>query len=183
MADSDAATREPNRLDSACTRCRRCAGCHAPNGNCPPANTTCAVGRCPTEADYALAATRERRDEWKRLAEAATPGPWAIPVANMFRVIAPEAQHTNGPAGATPPYPWCIVADVGHETTGPADAEFIAAARNAVPDLIAQVEALESERDALRTALTEITHYSGDPRDPNQRQINALANRALVGED
>lgn len=37
-----------------------------------------------------------------------------------------------------------------------ANAAFIAAARTAVPDLIAQVEALESERDALRGAIWTI---------------------------
>lgn len=45
-------------------------------------------------------------------AEAATPSPWAVPVANVFRLIAPEAEHDNQPMGKTPPYPWLIIADL-----------------------------------------------------------------------
>jgi hypothetical protein len=37
---------------------------------------------------------------------AATPGPWAVPGANVFRVIAPEAEHHNPRMGECPPYPW-----------------------------------------------------------------------------
>lgn len=31
-----------------CLRCGRCAGCHAPNGDCPVPNTSCPIGRCPS---------------------------------------------------------------------------------------------------------------------------------------
>lgn len=76
--------------------------------------------------------------------EAATPGPWAIPNANVFRVIAPDAEHHNPKQGRTPPYPWRIVADMGDEGTAAADATFIAYARTDIPALL---DAL-AERDA-----------------------------------
>lgn len=30
-----------------CLRCQRCAGCHAPDGDCPVPNSSCVTGRCP----------------------------------------------------------------------------------------------------------------------------------------
>lgn len=30
-----------------CMRCGRCAGCHAPTGDCPFEGTSCATGTCP----------------------------------------------------------------------------------------------------------------------------------------
>lgn len=95
-------------------------------------------------------------DALRVLSESATVGPWAVPVTNVFRVIAPEAIHTNGPAGAAPPYPWCVVANVGHESTGPADASFIVAAVNATRERLALAEDIESARVALVRDLVEV---------------------------
>lgn len=42
----------PDHVKSACLRCRRCAACHAPNGDCPPEGSTCSTGRCPNFGDF-----------------------------------------------------------------------------------------------------------------------------------
>ena len=81
----------------------------------------------------------------KARAEAATPGPWAVPGANVFRVIAPEAEHHNPRMGACPPYPWRVIAEPSSYDPSAADAEFIAHARTDVPDLVAEVERLRTE--------------------------------------
>lgn len=52
---------------------------------------------------------REAARLMRERARTATPGPWAVPVANVFRVVAPGAPHYNPPMGMTPPYPWRIV--------------------------------------------------------------------------
>lgn len=70
-----------------------------------------------------------RLDQLEEIAKAATPGPWAIPVANVFRVIAPEAEHENPRMGLTPGYPWRVVADTDPfnvNDTAAAEATFIA---------------------------------------------------------
>jgi hypothetical protein len=89
-----------------------------------------------------------RLDAIEARAEAATPGPWAIPNANVFRVIAPDAEHHNPPQGMTPPYPWRVICEEGEADANGHDAAFIAAARTDVPDLVGLVrtlgEALES---------------------------------------
>ena len=63
-----------------------------------------------------------------------TPGPWRVPGANVFRVVAPEAPHENQPSGMCPPYPWAIVAEcdpgsVGGEQAA-ANARLIASLHN-----------------------------------------------------
>lgn len=80
-----------------------------------------------------LAAIRER-------VEAATPGPWAVPGANVFRVIAPEAEHHNPTQGRTSPYPWRVICDAGLWDMEAADIDFIAHARTDVPALLAEVD-------------------------------------------
>lgn len=79
------------------------------------------------------------------LAAAATPGPWAVPVANVFRVIAPDQPHINEPMGMTPPYPWRIVAEMGVEETAARDAAFIAACDpGTITALLDRLDALEA---------------------------------------
>lgn len=95
-------------------------------------------------------------------AEAATPGPWAIPNANVFRVIAPDAQHTNPKQGMGPPYPWRIVADMGDQDGNAADALFIAYARTDVPALLAEVVRLRAALAQVRA--TNRTRLLGPPR-------------------
>jgi len=104
----------------------------------------------------------------RALADAATRGPWEVPVANVFRVIAPSATHTNERQGLTPPYPWLVVADMGDPDGNARDARFIAAARTLVPALcdgverlraevadLAQGDAVVLENDRLRDQLAE----------------------------
>lgn len=77
----------------------------------------------------------------RSIAEAATPGPWAIPAANVFRVIAPDAPHTN--PGPYTPYPWRVVADMGEHDGTAADARHIASfSPDTVFALIDEIERL-----------------------------------------
>lgn len=99
----------------------------------------------PASSEGVRATTRERRDEWKRLAEAATEGPWDLDMNKRWgswKVTAP-------PSDGHPDYSRKIADSLLTE----ADAEFIAAAREAVPALIAEVESLSVERDDLRAKL------------------------------
>lgn len=86
----------------------------------------------------------EGLDALRDAASKATPGHWAVPVANVFRVIAPDQPHTNKPQGMTPPYPWRIIANMGDEDSAAADAHFIALANPtivlALLDRIAELE-------------------------------------------
>lgn len=82
-------------------------------------------------------------DEWQRLADAATPGPWrhvdrvgdkpqflfVAAVAPNMRVVSTHDSGSSYPAS---------------------DASFIAASREAVPDLIAEVESLRAQCAAMR---------------------------------
>lgn len=74
--------------------------------------------------------TKEQLDEWERLANAATPGPWAFDGLRGVYVnqVAPMRAVVQLPVGAP-------------------DCEFIAAARTAIPALIARVRELEAKRD------------------------------------
>ncbi len=85
----------------------------------------------------------------KARAEAATPGPWAVPVANVFRVVCPGAEHHNPPMGLCPPYPWRVIAEPSVYDPSAADAEFIAHARTDVPALVAEVERLRGAANWL----------------------------------
>lgn len=105
----------------------------------------------PVSAD---AATRERRDEWKRLAEAATEGPW-FEAGREYDDdnIWIWAKDTDGGA----PFEVALGALPSDQADQDYDnAAFIAAAREAVPDLIAQVEALESERSVLAAKIQAV---------------------------
>lgn len=97
--------------------------------------------------------TPERLAELRAIAAAATPGPWTTSSAWSVRSGRDEL------VAATSYY--------NHE----ADAEFIAAARTAIPALLAEIERLVSERGALRAALREygpkccfIARHDGDDR-------------------
>lgn len=98
-----------------------------------------------SESEGVRATPRERRDEWKRLADAATEGPWDLDMNKRWgswKVTAP-------PSDGHPDYSRKIADSLLTE----ADAEFIAAAREAVPALAAEVETLSVERDDLRAKL------------------------------
>lgn len=82
------------------------------------------------------------------LCDAATPGPWATVVANVFRIVAPGAAHKNQPEGKCPPYPWRIIADTNPDSAvepecAADDANFIKKARTLLPEYIAEVRRLQ----------------------------------------
>lgn len=95
--------------------------------------------------------TSEERAQWQRLADAATPGP-----LDVTAEIGVETWHegpcwyVSGEGGAEP--------DLAFECE--ADARFYAAAREAVPALLADVErlneALRKERDAARDEVDDL---------------------------
>lgn len=91
----------------------------------------------------------------KARAEAATPGPWKVPIANVFVVVAPNAPHHNPPEGLCPPYPWRVVVEPSLNDPSAEDAEFIAHAREDVPALVAEVERLREEVAELRGVASE----------------------------
>jgi hypothetical protein len=102
------------------------------------------------------------------LTDAATPGPWAYYGEDVWlNVSAAElAAYDADPAGA--PDPWEFEPQPTHLSYGdwrsPADAEFIAAARTAVPALLARVADLQADDERLRAMV--------DPED-----VDPCANR------
>lgn len=93
----------------------------------------------------------EQLAEWKRLAEEATPGPWRCecePDYGHYVHAAPGTPtFTGGDMSGT-----LITGEFGDsgETLGEADSHFIAAARTAVPALVAEVERLREIETAAR---------------------------------
>lgn len=98
--------------------------------------------------------TPERLAELRRLADAATPGPWAWEATSQ--------QDNSWCVGTTdPPHEGEVVTDddtvvvdwVAESGNAErlADAAFLAASRTAVPDLLDEVERLRAERDGYLT--------------------------------
>ena len=81
--------------------------------------------------------TPDERAEWRALADAATPGPWAV---DGFLAPGPGDSFTIGPADGALAYVQPVWAD----------AEFIAAARAAVPRLLDALDTAEAEVARLR---------------------------------
>jgi hypothetical protein len=75
---------------------------------------------------------------------AATPAPWEVPTANVFRVVAPGQPHHNAQSGLAPPYPWRLICETGPYDQEAADFAFIAAARTDIPALVAEVRRLRA---------------------------------------
>ena len=89
--------------------------------------------------------TKEDRERWARLAEEATPGPWTLE--------------------GGPPLGWNVAAAhvtvrICEGTDSESDARLIAASRDAVPALLADLAAAESERDAAREALRQVAEQA-----------------------
>lgn len=89
-------------------------------------------------------------DALEQLAAQATPGPWEVDDCNNIR-IAPKGR----PIVAT-------IHDDEDYLPRMADAQYIAAACNAVPELIARVRELERQRDWLAERLNFICHSDTD---------------------
>jgi ribosomal 50S subunit-associated protein YjgA (DUF615 family) len=79
-------------------------------------------------------------DEWERLANAATPGPWEAGTA----MCCPDMGWVDGPKGKGRVCPTYEAGKRTH-TLDAQDAEFIAMARTAVPALIAEVRRLQAD--------------------------------------
>lgn len=98
-------------------------------------------------------ATAEQLAEWKRLADAATPGPWIWPGDSMYG----NGGEREGDCFDPP----IIETDSGHYGPEENDRDFIAAARTAVPSLIAEVGRL---REALAKAADQFEFYAREHR-------------------
>ena len=93
--------------------------------------------------------------------EAATSGPWrAIEPINRakhnYRMVVAYAAEEDKPGGDDP---WGWIADLGNSSYGLADAEFIAHAREDVPALLADRDALTVENERLAAALENAAHW------------------------
>jgi hypothetical protein len=109
--------------------------------------------------------TPQQRAEWAALAEAATPGPWeAVQGASA-------GWWVEQPNTAT-------IADIDIDYSGQpdADAAFIAAAREAVPALLADLEAVEAALEA-GDACGAVGCRALAERDRLRAGIEALADR------
>ena len=105
-----------------------------------------------------------------------SPEPWAIPGANVFRVVAPSATHQNKPKGMCPPYGWAIVCD-----TDPDSVSGEAAAENALR-IVRCVNALEGVRSprAFMIAVKALMAYCAVRQDvltTAQREAFARLNK------
>ena len=87
--------------------------------------------------------TQEQRAEWSALEQAATPGEWfaeRVPFKDTDAACIDNTERR-------------IITLYPPLENRHADAAFIAAARTAVPQLLADVDALQAERDALAAEL------------------------------
>ena len=84
--------------------------------------------------------TNEQITEWRRLAEAATPGPWEE-VAESGEWWMTTATDEDGSL--------YVIPDTANMNQ--ADVDFIVASRSAVPALLAEVERLQWELDECRS--------------------------------
>jgi len=106
--------------------------------------------------------TKNERQEWQRLADAATPGPWRAGREDMvtyhgiygssFKAVYWDDPEAEMHMGHTLPGLISEAYDAG-EVDCRDNAGFIAAARTAVPSLLAALDTLEAERDQARAGL------------------------------
>lgn len=110
--------------------------------------------------------------EWSRLASAATPGPWRANDASEWLTTGPTWEVVfTGPADD----PLVAGEDVALANyVEQADAEFIAAAREAVPALVAEVERLRGDLEISHTIAAVRTEH----RDRIRERLSAV--RVLV---
>jgi hypothetical protein len=118
----------------------------------------------------------DRLAELDRLAAAATPGPWFTgypqTVAGTFvkwSGLATEVNRDPGYSSGQPIDPEGQVAGMWDYEEGgvrlAADAAFIAAARTAVPELVAEVRRLRAEAVELRARLDARDDYEAEQRE------------------
>lgn len=106
--------------------------------------------------------TPERLAEIKARTDAATPGPWFVEHLERdgFTYFSTDIAPLESFDGE-------VHAGVLDED----EAEFIAHAREDVPDLVAEVERLRSERDALQAKLDQVREWAED-NDVTLRRIS-----------
>lgn len=105
----------------------------------------------------------------EQLAAAATPGPWkwVDDIRGKGGVLKQSAAR----------WPWPVIVAADNELLQQSDAEFIAAARELVPALVARVRELTNAGNAMATAVARSAPVAG-------RIHNAVAGwRSLVAED
>lgn len=112
--------------------------------------------------------TATRLAELRALADAATEGPWVMHCDDM-EVIVVQADGDRWPMAC---YPIARGMEQG-ESDGEDDGAFIAAARTAVPELLDEVERLQSVLDELRndygTRVRERDEWEGNAEDLAER--------------
>lgn len=111
--------------------------------------------------------TQDELDRWEALANAATPGPWVLvdrDILGGYEVHAPDD--------------WTVFGYNGPERT---DAAFIAAARDAVPALIAEVRRLRGLVEAAYCEGYRDRHDKGDTELMDVEWARSDARHALEG--
>ena len=84
------------------------------------------------------------RDQLRELAKNATPGPWTVEHGSDWGLDGRQVPQSSVSRADRATITWD---DHGGEVFVPADAEFIAAARQAVPALLDMLDQAEAERD------------------------------------
>lgn len=127
--------------------------------------------------------TKEQRDEWRRLADAATPGEWREDDGHVFQgELADKRVATIRAKLAGLPYEKAFLdpdgASIAHcqqeWDNSDANAAFIAAARSAVPALLDALDEAERERDKLLEHLERHRTATAAGRESNDRLREAL---------
>lgn len=116
----------------------------------------------------------EELAELENLSAAATPGPWtyARPTAGRPHfVVADVVSHFIYPA----------TDEITHGTRAVDDAAFIAAARTAVPALVAEVRALRARRDELLATVAKVSRETPYPDELKGWEAQRAAMVAEVG--
>lgn len=116
--------------------------------------------------------TRPDLDAIRARAEAATEGPWEADDNQPFSF---ELQGIFAPTRKR----YVLKVDFDEQPENMSDAEFIAASRTDVPDLLAYIEQLEARIDTVRT-LAE--RWAGDDQPPLLRAAAQFLTQALEGE-
>lgn len=98
------------------------------------------------------------RDRLRELAENATPGPWTVEHGSDWGLDGRQVPQSSVSRADRVAITWD---DHGGEVFVPADAEFIAAARTAVPALLDMLDQAEARIQAVRDALAH--HPYGGP--------------------